>query len=80
MKEVTYEEWIENPTPRLMWVWDNDETCMKKMKVLFVFSNKCEGIKYPVIVLSNNGKEVYRYKHCAETAKKRKITNKELAR
>ena len=27
-KEVTYEEWKKNPTPRLMWVWDEiaDET------------------------------------------------------
>ena len=21
MKEVTYEEWQKNPTPRMMWVW-----------------------------------------------------------
>ena len=24
MKEVTYEEWQKNPTPRMMWVWDNE--------------------------------------------------------
>lgn len=24
MKEVTYEEWKKNPTPREMWVWNND--------------------------------------------------------
>ena len=23
MKEVTYEEWQKNSTPREMWVWDN---------------------------------------------------------
>ena len=23
MKEVTYEEWQKNPTPRMMWVWDS---------------------------------------------------------
>ena len=22
MKELTYEEWIKNPTPRMMWCWD----------------------------------------------------------
>ena len=27
MKEVTYEDWQKNPTPRMMWVWDyNEET------------------------------------------------------
>ena len=25
MKEVTYEEWQKNPTPRMMWVWSYDE-------------------------------------------------------
>ena len=25
MKEVTYEDWQKNPTPRTMWVWDNIE-------------------------------------------------------
>lgn len=25
MKELTYEEWLKNPTPRNMWVWDSDE-------------------------------------------------------
>ena len=24
MKEVTNEEWLRNPTPRMMWVWDGD--------------------------------------------------------
>ena len=23
MKEVTYEDWLKNPTPRMMWVWDS---------------------------------------------------------
>ena len=25
VKEITYEDWLKNPTPRLMWVWDEDE-------------------------------------------------------
>ena len=25
MKEVTYEDWQKNPTPRMMWVWDSSE-------------------------------------------------------
>ena len=23
MKEVTYEDWQKNPTPRMMWVWNS---------------------------------------------------------
>lgn len=23
MKEVTADDWVKNPTPRMMWVWDN---------------------------------------------------------
>lgn len=25
MKSLTYEDWLKNPTPRLMWVWDKEE-------------------------------------------------------
>lgn len=25
MKEVTYEDWQKNHTPRMMWVWNEDE-------------------------------------------------------
>ena len=25
MKEVTYEDWQKNPTPRKMYVWNNEE-------------------------------------------------------
>ena len=33
MKTLTQEEWMENPIPRIMWVWDNDEDCREKMIV-----------------------------------------------
>ena len=29
MKEVTYEEWLRNPTPQMMWVWDDYGTWPK---------------------------------------------------
>lgn len=77
MKELTHEEWQENPTPRVMWVWDEYETCREKMKVLY-FSEK--NIKYPVIVLNDNGIDTNVYRHCAEIAKTRRMTNKELSR
>ena len=77
MKELTHEEWMENPTPRIMWVWDSNEANKWKMKVVY-FSK--QDIAYPVIVLSDNDKEIRRYKHCAEIEKARRMTNKELSR
>ena len=77
MKELTHEEWMENPTPRIMWVWDDDETCRGKLKVIYVSE---KSLMYPVVVLADNDKEICRYKHCAEIAKTRRMTNKELSR
>ena len=77
MKEVTYEEWQKNPTPRMMWVWDDDGTCRGKLKVIYVSSNK--DLAYPIIVLADNDKETCRYKHCAEIPKQRRMTNRELS-
>lgn len=78
MREVTYEEWQKNPTPRMMWVWDDDETCRGKLKVIHVSSNK--DLAYPIIVLTDNDKDIFRYKHCAEIPKQKRMTNKELSR
>ena len=33
MKEVTYEDWQKNSTPRMMWVWDDDEKDKVQRKV-----------------------------------------------
>ena len=33
MKEVTYEEWIKNPTPRMMWCWDGCEKTKNREKL-----------------------------------------------
>ena len=35
MKEVTYEEWQKNPTPRMMWVWDDKVGDKVKRKVIY---------------------------------------------
>ena len=35
MKEVTHEDWLKNPTPRMMWVWDNDDDEKEKRIVLY---------------------------------------------
>ena len=77
MKELTHEEWMENSAPRIMWVWDDDETCRGKLKVIYVSE---KSLMYPVVVLADNDKEICRYKHCAEIAKTRRMTNKELSR
>ena len=78
MKELTHEEWIKNPTPRMMWVW-NDGYNKVKRKVLYIAK---QAMPYPVIALTKNGTLDSRYKHCAEIKepKSRRMTNKELSR
>ena len=67
MKEVTYEEWQKNPTPRLMWVWSYDE------------GNKAGVYENPVLTVADES-TYETYKHCAEIEKQRRMTNKELSR
>lgn len=71
MKELTHEDWMKNPTPRMMWVWGEDETRKKKRKVIYFLEHD---VSYPVIALDeddygNIGISVY--EHCAEIAKQR---------
>lgn len=79
MKEVTYEEWLRNPTPRIMWVWDSNPEKAIKRKVIY-FTGK--SVVYPVISISEDEADeiVTKFKHCAEIAKTRRMTNKELSR
>ena len=80
MKEVTYEDWQKNPTPRMMWVWDDKVGDKVKRKVIYF--NKNKRAYYPIIVLSENRDMSVDYKHCAEIEepKTRRMTNKELSR
>ena len=80
MKEVTYEEWQKNPTPRVMWVWDDKVGDKVKRKVIYFNENK--HAHHPIIVLSENRDMSVGYKRCAEIKepKTRRMTNKELAR
>lgn len=69
---------MENPTPRMMWVWDDDETCKEKRKVIYFLEHE---VPWPIVVLDDDastGTNVFR--HCAEIAKTRRMTNKELSR
>ena len=77
MKEVTYEDWQENPIPRMMWVWDNNPANAVKRKVVY-FSG--EELEYPVIIVTFDETAELRFKHCAEIEKQRRMTNKELSR
>ena len=80
MEEVTYEDWQKNPTPRMMWVWDDKVGDKVKRKVIYFNENK--HAHYPIIALSENSDMSVDYKHCAEIEepKRRRMTNKELSR
>ena len=80
MKEVTYEDWLKNPTPRMMWVWDDKVGDKVKRKVIYFNENK--HAHYPIIALSENSAMSVGYKHCAEIEepKRRRMTHKELSR
>ena len=80
MKEVTYKDWQKNPTPRVMWVWDdNAEKEKVKRKVVYILSG-VRGRKQNVITLYTDESCTYAYAHCAEIEKQRRMTNKELSR
>ena len=74
MKEVTYEDWQKNPTPRMMWVWNSNVENKVQAKVIYVIRSD----EYPVI--TDNDVDLLRYKHCAEIEKQRRMTHKELSR
>ena len=80
MKELSYEDWQKNPTPRMMWVWDGKVGDKVKRKVIYFNENK--HAHYRIIVLSENSDMSVGYKHCAEIekSKTRLMTNKELSR
>lgn len=63
MKEVTYEEWQKNPTPRMMWVWDVNEKDKVQRKVIYFHDN---GLPYPIIALSDDETDTENFKYCAE--------------
>ena len=80
MKEVTYEDWQKNPTPRMMWVWDVNEKDKVQRKVVYVVKGGPRN--YPVRATTDDDTAYEAYKHCAELEepKTRRMTNKELSR
>ena len=79
MKEVTYEDWQKNPTPRMMWVWDSNENAKQQRKVIYISEL---GISYPIFALTEDKISTEQFKHCAEIEelKTRRMTYKELSR
>ena len=79
MKEVTYEEWQKNPTPRMMWVWDDIKNAKVQRKVIYFLE---PGLTYQVLALTDDKLDTEHFKHCAEveTTRTRRMTNKELSR
>ena len=75
MKELTCEDWVKNPTPRMMWVWDDNAKV--KRKVIYFIENK--DVSHPVIALSSAGDTTVNYKHCAEIGNTRRMTYRELS-
>lgn len=78
MKELTHEDWMENPTPRMMWVWDDNETSKVQRKVVHVLRNN----PARVITIDDDDTDFEVYRCCAEIKKPkiRQMTNKELSR
>ena len=80
MKEVTYEDWQKNSTPRMMWVWDSNKKTKEQRKIIYISKLN---IPYPVFALTGgDNKSIEHFRHCAEIEepKTRRMTNKELSR
>ena len=78
MKAINYEDWLRNPTPRMMWVWDVNEKDKVQRKVVYVVKGGPHN--YPVRTTINDDADYEAYRHCAEIEKQRRMTNKELSR
>lgn len=80
MKEVTYEYWQKNPTPRMMWVWNSNVEDKVQAKVISVV--KTDACVYPVLSIMKDDVGYETFRHCAEIEepKTRRMTNKELSR
>ena len=77
MKEVTYEDWQKNPTPRMMWVWDSNENDKKQQKVIYFLT---PDVCYPVITVTGDESTTDKFRYCAEITEPRLMTHRELAR
>lgn len=77
MRELTYEDWVKNPVPRNMWVWDSREDNKQQRKVIYFIDPER---LYPVVALTEDEISTENFKHCAEITEPRLMTHRELAR
>ena len=79
MKEINYEDWQKNPTPRMMWVWNDDFEEREKKKIVYII--KDDFVSCPVLAVSGEETSFCIWCHCAEIEepKTRRMTNKELS-
>ena len=77
MKEVTYKEWIKNPTPRMMWCWYSNVEDKVRAKVVSVV--KTDACIYPVLSIMKDDVGYEAFRHCAEIENQRRMTSKELS-
>ena len=79
MKEVTYEDWQKNPTPRMMWVWDSYGDAKQKRKVIYFLDPRPT---YLVVALTEDKTSTEHFRHCAEieAQKTRRMNKKEQSR
>ena len=77
MKEITYEDWQKNPTPRMLWVWNDDFEEREKKKVVYII--KDDFVSCPVLAVSEEDSSFCIYCCCAEIEepKKRRMTDEE---
>ena len=74
MKEVTYEDWQKNPTPRIMWCWGTTEENKVQRKVVYVV--KDDICVCPVMTVIEE--RIYEtYRHCAEIEEPKNKANDE---
>ena len=78
MKEVTYKNWIKNPTPRRMRVWRDDENSYVIRKVVYILKENY--VLNRVITIDDDESDFDLFNHCAEIEKQRRMTHKELSR
>ena len=77
MKEVTYEDWQKNPTPRVMWCWNSNAKYKIQAKVVSIV--KPDECTYPVLSIMKDDVRYDTFQHCTEIEKQRRMTNKELS-
>ena len=76
MKELTYEDWQKDPTPRMMWVWDDDVRLKMKKKVVYILKDKYT--RNVVMAIHDDKSYFTLYRSCAEIEEPTKSQKQEV--